>query len=263
MDGVQLGPLVVPWARFQAFLALLALVLAAEVLARRVDRRLAPWAYNAILVGLVGARLGFVLEHWPVYARDPLSVLYVWQGGFHPLWGILAGGGYTLMTLPKHLWRYAFFSALAAGLVAGLLLTRSGGQEEVRLPALPLTTLEGRAVNLQEFRGKPVVLNAWATWCPPCRRELPMMMRLDREHPEVHFLFVSQGEGPQVVRRYLEEAGLEAPWVLLDPETRLSQALGLQGLPTTLFFDREGRLVARHLGEISEAVLLGYLRVLR
>ncbi len=74
---------------------------------------------------------------------------------------------------------------------------------------------------------------------------------------------MSQGEGPLAVRQFLQEGGLEAQWVLLDPETRLSQTLGIQGLPTTFFFDREGRLVARHLGELSEALLLGYLRVLR
>jgi len=263
MDALQLGPFAIPWARVQVALALLAGVVAAEVLARRVDQKLAPWAYNAILVGLLGARLGFVLENLSVYARDPLSVLYVWQGGFDPLWGILGSGGYTLMVLPKHLWRYALVPALAAGLVVGLFLTRGGTRQEATLPSLPLTTLGGTPVNLQDFRGKPLVLNAWATWCPPCRRELPMMMRLAQENPEVRFAFVSQGEGPAVVRSFLEEEGLTADWVLLDPETRLSQALGVQGLPTTFFFDREGRLVARHLGELSEAVLLGYLRVLR
>jgi thioredoxin-related protein len=90
-----------------------------------------------------------------------------------------------------------------------------------------------------------------------------MMVRVSQENPDVYFVFVSQGEGPEVVRRFLEEQGLTAEWVLLDPETRLSQALGIQGLPTTFFFDREGRLVSRHLGELSEALLLGYLRVLR
>ncbi len=90
-----------------------------------------------------------------------------------------------------------------------------------------------------------------------------MMARLAQENPGVHFLFVSQGEGPLVVRQFLQERGLEVQWVLLDPETRLSQALGIQGLPTTFFFDGEGRLVARHLGELSEALLLGYLRALR
>jgi thiol-disulfide isomerase/thioredoxin len=262
MDAWQFGPFAIPWVRLKVALVLLALWGAAGFLARRVDRRLAAWGQNAVFAGLLGARLGFVLANASVYAKDPLSALYVWQGGFDPWWGILAGGGYTLMTLPKHLWRYALGAALAAGLLAGLLFTRQG-REEGRLPVLTLATLGGTEVNLESFRGKSVVLNAWATWCPPCRRELPMMARLAQENPGVHFLFVSQGEGPLAVRQFLEERGLEAQWVLLDPETRLSQALGVQGLPTTFFFDREGRLVARHLGELSEALLLGYLRALR
>ena len=263
MDAVQVGPFAIPWARLQVFLALLAMVAVAEVLARRVDRRLAPWAYNAILAGFLGARIGFVLENASVYARDPLSILYVWQGGFDPLWGILVAGGYTLMALPKNLWRYALFSAVVAGVGFGLFLVPRRRGEEVRLPSLTLTTLGGTPVNLQDFRGKPLVLNLWATWCPPCRRELPMMVRLSQEHPEVRFAFASQGEGPAVVRSFLEEERLAPEWVLLDPEAQLSQSLKSQGLPTTFFFDREGRLVARHLGELSEALLLGYLRVLR
>ncbi|MDM7324141.1 MAG: TlpA disulfide reductase family protein [Thermus sp.] len=263
MDAVQIGPFAIPWARFQVFLALLALVAVAEVAARRVDRRLAPWAYNAILLGFVAARLGFVLRNASVFAKEPFSVLYVWQGGFDPLWGILAAGGYTLMALPKNLWRYALVSAIAAGLVYGVFQVQRRGGEEVRLPSVTLTTLGGTPVNLQDFRGKPLVLNLWATWCPPCRRELPMMVRLSQENPGVRFAFVSQGEGPGVVRSFLEDVRLAPEWVLLDPETRLSQALKTQGLPTTFFFDGEGRLVARHMGELSEALLLGYLRALR
>ena len=263
MDALQVGPLAIPWVRVQVALALLALVGVAELFARRVDRRLSSWGQGAVFVGLLGARLGFVLENASVYAKDPLAVLYVWQGGFDPWWGILAGGGYTLMALPKHLWRYALGAALAAALVAGVFLVRKAPAQEARLPDLTLTTLGGTEVRLSDFRGKPLVLNAWATWCPPCRRELPMMVRLAQENPEVRFAFVSQGEGPLVVKNFLEERGLSPEWVLLDPETRLAQALGIQGLPTTFFFDREGRLVARHLGELSEALLLGSLRVLR
>ncbi|WP_038045987.1 TlpA family protein disulfide reductase [Thermus caliditerrae] len=263
MDAVQVGPLAIPWTRVQVALVLLVLVGVAEVLARRVDRRFSSWAYNAVFMGLVGARLGFVLENLPAFARDPLSVFYVWQGGFDPVWGILAGGGYTLMAVPKQLWRYALVVALATGLLAGVLFTRGTGGQEVRLPELGLASLGGTAVNLQDFRGKPLVLNTWATWCPPCRRELPMMVRLSQEHKQVRFAFVSQGEGPAVVKAFLEEQRLTPEWVLLDPETRLSQALGVQGLPTTFFFDSEGRLVARHLGELSQALLEGYLRALR
>ncbi|WP_105317649.1 TlpA disulfide reductase family protein [Thermus tenuipuniceus] len=263
MDAVQVGPLAIPWTRIQVALVLLVLVGTAEFLARKVDRRFSPWAYNAVFLGLVGARLGFVLENLSTFAKEPLSMLYVWQGGFDPVWGILVGGGYALMVVPKHLWRYALVAVALAGLTAGVLFTRGGGGQEARLPKLELSSLGGTPVNLQDFRGKPLVLNTWATWCPPCRRELPMMVRLSQEHKEVRFAFVSQGEGPAAVRAFLEAQGLAPEWVLLDPETQLSQALGVQGLPTTFFFDSEGRLVARHLGELSEALLLGYLRALR
>ncbi|GAA6733631.1 TlpA disulfide reductase family protein [Thermus oshimai] len=264
MDALTLGPLALPWTRVQVALGLLAFLLAAGVLARRVDPRLNAWASNAVFWGLVGARLGFVLENLSIYAKDPLSVLYVWQGGFDPWWGILVGGGYTLMTLPKALLRPALLSALAGGVVFLLVLALSPGKRASAgtLPDLTLATLGGTPVDLQDFRGKPLVLNAWATWCPPCRRELPMMLRVSEETPGVRFAFVSQGEGPAVVRAFLEKEGLAGDWFLLDPETRLSEALKVQGLPTTFFFDREGRLVARHMGELSEALLRGYLRVI-
>lgn len=90
-----------------------------------------------------------------------------------------------------------------------------------------------------------------------------MLLKVAERTPEVRFVFVSQGEAPETVRRFLEAQGLAMEWPLLDPSTRLSEALGVQGLPTTFFFDREGRLVLRHMGELSEALLMDYLRALR
>lgn len=261
MDAVQIGPIALSWARVQVALALLGMVLLAEVYARKVDRRLSSWAWNAILVGLLAARLAFVLRHAATYAQDPLSALYVWQGGFDAWAGVVAGGVYTLMALPRNLWKYALLAAAVAGLVYGLVSQRR--PHEARLPNLTLERLGGEPVELRAFLGKPLVLNAWATWCPPCRRELPMLLKVAERTPEVRFVFVSQGEGPEVVRRFLEEDGLTMEWALLDPSTRLSEALNIQGLPTTFFFDREGRLLLRHMGELSEALLLDYLKALR
>lgn len=76
------------------------------------------------------------------------------------------------MVLPKHLWRYALGAALAAALVAGVFLVRKAPAQEARLP-LTLTTLGGTEVRLSDFRGKPLVLNAWATWCPPAAGSSP------------------------------------------------------------------------------------------
>lgn len=260
MDAVQIGPIALSWARVQVALALLGKILLAEAYAQKVDRRLSSWAWNVILVGLLAARLAFVLRY-AAYAQDPLSALYVWQGGFDAWVGVASGGVYTLMALPKNLWKYALLAASAAGLVYGLVSQRR--PQEARLPNLTLERLGGEPVELRAFLGKPLVVNAWATWCPPCRRELPMLFKVAERTPEVRFVFVSQGEGPEVVRRFLEEEGLTMEWALLDPSTRLSEALNIQGLPTTFFFDRGGRLLLRHMGELSEALLLDYLKALR
>ena len=145
MDALQVGPLAIPWVRVQVALALLALVGVAELFARRVDRRLSSWGQGAVFVGLLGARLGFVLENASVYAKDPLAVLYVWQGGFDPWWGILAGGGYTLMALPKHLWRYALGAALAAALdfPAVALVSFAAARRSSRVYASPSQSVSG------------------------------------------------------------------------------------------------------------------------
>jgi cytochrome c biogenesis protein CcmG/thiol:disulfide interchange protein DsbE len=175
MDALQIGLFALPWVRVQVALALLALVVVAEVLARRVDRRLSPWVYNAILVGLLGARVGFVLENASVYARDPLSALYVWQGGFDPLWGILAGGGYTLMTLPKHLWRYAALAGVVALVVAWASSCRGGSPVDKGggYPPSPFTPLGVPRSPWIAFRASPWSSTPGPPGAPPAGGSFP------------------------------------------------------------------------------------------
>lgn len=135
------------------------------------------------------------------------------------------------MALPKHLWRYALGAALAAALVAGVFLVRKAPAQEARLPDLTLTTLGGTEVRLSDFRGKPLVLNAWATWCPPCRRELPMMVRLAQENPEVRFAFVSQGEGPLVVKNFWRKGAFLPSGFFWTPRPGLPRPWASRGFP--------------------------------
>lgn len=153
-------------------------------------------------------------------------------------------------------WTAGAVLLLALGL--GLFLRRPEAEAGVRLEGR-VQTAAGEAFDLASLRGQPVVVNAWATWCGPCRRELPMLLEQARANKHVRFVFLNQGEGPEAVRAYLEEAKLDMPDPLFDPSTELVQRWGAQGLPTTYFFDAEGRLVAQHPGEIKEEQLLGYL----
>ena len=267
MEAIKIGPFVVPLVRAFVALALLGFLLSAEVLARRGPKALSSWAWNAVLLGLLGARAGYVLLHLGAYAKDPLSALYFWQGGFSPLAGVLTGALYTLYFFRRSGLRLslALPPALVGGAVAAalFLLLFQQARESERLPGWVFPTLEGSVVSLAEFSGRPVVLNVWASWCPPCRREMPLLAEYAAQSEGVAFVFVNNGESAETVRAFLKREGLNLPNVLLDPRGRLARRLRVVALPTTLFFNAEGVAVARHLGELSRASLEDYLKKLR
>ncbi len=255
MTDVRIGPLALSGPRFGALLALVVVLVVAEVLERRGRRGVAPAAWNAVLIGLLGARLGYVARHIGSYLGEPWTVLFVWQGGFSLIAGALAGALYGVLALrgrPRLL-----RSALLAGVLGAVVwggwqaAAVTTAPEPPTLFAQPLSTLDGDTLSPSSFLGRPVVVNLWATWCGPCQRELPLLASAARETPEVTFLFVSQGEPGDRVAGYLEDHALELEHVLLDPSSSLSAAASSAGLPTTLFFDARGRLAGRWLGELS------------
>ena len=155
---------------------------------------------------------------------------------------------------------------LAVLAVAGLAwwLLRPAPTYARTLPQLTLERLEGGQLTLSEARGQPVVVNLWATWCPPCRRELPMLAAAAKANPDVRFYFADQGEAKDLVEKFLAERpelGLQG--VLLDGGSQLSNAFGAVGLPVTLFFDASGNHVLSHMGEVSEVDMLNYLTDLK
>jgi thiol-disulfide isomerase/thioredoxin len=110
-------------------------------------------------------------------------------------------------------------------------------------------------VALHDYRGRPLVINIWATWCPPCRREMPVLQQAQHDYPHVTFLFVNQGETPENVSTFMATTGLMLSHVLFDGTGELARRVGSMALPTTLFYNAEGRLVGSHLGELSRASL--------
>ncbi|WP_312183975.1 TlpA family protein disulfide reductase, partial [Massilia timonae] len=114
-----------------------------------------------------------------------------------------------------------------------------------------------------DFKGKVAVVNLWATWCPPCRREMPAMQAAQQANPDIGFVFVNQGESSVVVRRFLATQQLRLQNVVIDPAGQVAARTGAAGYPTTLFYDADGKLRLRHVGELSEATLKDKLASLR
>ena len=109
--------------------------------------------------------------------------------------------------------------------------------------------------------GKPKVVNIWASWCPPCIREMPVLERAQERYTDIAFVFVNQGEQIETINYFLQQQELSIRNVLSDINGSLAGATGSHALPTTLFYDSEGRQVDVHMGELSNASLAQKLEV--
>jgi thiol-disulfide isomerase/thioredoxin len=119
-------------------------------------------------------------------------------------------------------------------------------------PALARPDLSGKVVDLKDFRGRVVLVNFWATWCVPCRDEMPSIMRLRAKLAGKPFevMTVNYGEAAPGITRYLEKEGISLP-VLLDPEKKAASAWGVRGLPMTFLVDAAGRVRHSAFGELD------------
>lgn len=118
--------------------------------------------------------------------------------------------------------------------------------------AAPFVGADGEDMTLDAFRGQVVVLNFWATWCPPCRKEMPMLDALNRDLGTDAFQVVTVATGrnsPAAMRRFFEEAAIQTLPLHNDPTMAMARDMAVLGLPVTVILDREGREIARMQGE--------------
>jgi thiol-disulfide isomerase/thioredoxin len=264
MHTVSLGPF--------AWTLTMALLLAGAIAALTIDSWLrrrghascerALW--SLLLLALVVARAAFVVTWWSNYAVEPWSVLDLRDGGFSLPAGLVALIlGAAIWVWRRPLLRTPLLGSLLGGALVGgfglLVAARLDAATHAPLPAVVLRDLDDRPVPLHSLAGKPLVVNLWATWCPPCRREMPVLVRAQQEHGDVRFVFVDQGESAADVRAFLHSTGLRPDHMLLDPMQQLPQAFGTQAFPTTLWFDARGELRSVHVGALSPASLAAEL----
>jgi thiol-disulfide isomerase/thioredoxin len=149
---------------------------------------------------------------------------------------------------------------LAAALTAAAWTTAAMAQEGKKfvmhaapkpVAAIQFEDAQGKTRSLSDFRGKVVLLNIWATWCVPCRKEMPALDRLqtlfETRDLEVLPLSIDRG-GLDVVRKFYTEVGIQKLGLYRDTSGNATRELGAMGIPTTLLIDREGRELGRLIG---------------
>ncbi|CRL51408.1 TlpA family protein disulfide reductase [Pseudomonas sp. P154a] len=214
--------------------------------------------FSLFLMGMLAARVSFVAIYWTHYRNDPWQIIDLRDGGFLAWPGVIV---LLLATLYRGWRRPGLRRPLGFGVGSGLAfwllatVSLSIYEQGTRLPEISLRNAAGETVQLADYQGGPLVINLWATWCPPCRREMPVLENAQQHRPDLTFLFVNQAESMQSVATFLETQGLSLTNVLFDGGGRLGQAVGSMALPTTLFYSNDGRLLGSHLGELSEASL--------
>ncbi len=131
------------------------------------------------------------------------------------------------------------------------------GTEGAEAPAFVLRTLEGEEVSLAELRGQVVLVNFWATWCPPCRIEMPGFERVYREKRDQGFTIVgisTDVTGPWVVTEFLRSREITFPVAMASVQVRRDYG-GVHALPTSFLIDREGRIRHQVTGLFAEPAL--------
>jgi thiol-disulfide isomerase/thioredoxin len=258
-SGLQLGPFAFPFTLLLVLGAVAATLFVGKRLGRDRGREVERLLWQTVAAGFAVARLAFVWQFRDAYLAAPLDILDIRDGGWTPVAGF---GGAALFALLRQLRRPALraplWSALATGAVfwgAGTLALSMRTADGPTLPPLALVSLEGATVKLSDFQGKPTVVNLWATWCPPCVREMPVLHQAQVDNPSVNFVFVNTGEPAQRVQGWLQARNLPLKNVLLDPQKQAAAEFKAPGFPTTLFFDARGVLVNVRMGELSSATL--------
>lgn len=278
MNVIQIGPFTLDGLIFLCVVAFAAAMFAAM----RYDKKHGGQVEKIVWWLTVGAalvgRLVFVLRFWSAYSAQPMEIINIRDGGFDWRAALVV---YGLALVVFWFRRRSLFKGLigslgvAALVIGGGLLWLSPQKKDIpnwyQMAHLEhLQPLLGMASDtaqiaqdgkgaMMHYQGKPTVINLWATWCPPCRREMPVLEQAQKKHQDVNFVFINQGEQAEQILAFLEEQGLDLSNLWLDSNGLSGQAIHSKGLPSTIFIDSSGQIKNTRLGELSAASLEFYL----
>lgn len=172
--------------------------------------------------------------------------------------GILGLFGYRMAK------QTGLISETLAGVGGGPARINYSGQivaiKQREAPGFSLTLFNGEKLNLSELKGKPVVLNFWASWCPPCRAEAPLLERTWRTYKDKGLVFVGIDvwDSEKDARKFISGFGISYPNGP-DPWGEISIEYGLAGIPETFFINKEGKIVRKFIGPFTPQALTTFI----
>ena len=156
--------------------------------------------------------------------------------------------------IPAFLALLLFFLVLYLGVQKreSQLRELKGGLIGKPAPNFTLETIDGKKVSLKDFKGKVVLINFWATWCPPCREELPFFERVYEKYRDKGFVILAVNTDPENLKDFLKEFDTKLSFPILLGNDKILDLYPVRGLPTSFLIDREGRIVKVRLGIYRE-----------
>ncbi|WP_232606986.1 TlpA family protein disulfide reductase [Photobacterium phosphoreum] len=253
---VTIGPLAIPNSVLAGLLGFLLFTILVSLATRHIDQKLDRWSTIALLAAAIVARVVYVILHWETFSMSPMRAFMFWQGGFEWISGAVMAVASVFFIVRS--WR-SRGTAIGILVVSVLVWVSTDAllndtKSTVFLPDIILSDADGINVALRDYASGPVVINIWATWCPPCRRELPAMIEQAAASPSIPFLFVNQAEDPIAVHAFLKQQKLTLDYLIFDKGSALARELHTVGMPITLFF-YDGVMMDMYAGEISPEVL--------
>ncbi|RKX77276.1 MAG: hypothetical protein DRP60_06630 [Spirochaetes bacterium] len=276
-DTVSLGPLSVPVILLLSVLIAAAAFITGSVLLRGDKKNLSLFSdllFAPVLPFLLVWKLSLLVTDARDVFINPGLFLYSSGGLLNVLIGVTAGAAWLsyrwIKVKPPGLVKRALIRALGTAAVLGLaaggyfLLAEVEAKERRRLPIVTFTDENGLPWDISESEGSTVVLNFWASWCPPCRAEMPMLDRLqsDPKLNNVVFYAVNAArteKNPGDGSVWMESNGIELP-LLFDNTGQGMNVYKITGLPTTIIIDAHGQVVERKTGAVSRSWLLAAIR---
>ncbi len=267
MSSLSLGIFSIKISQLLLAICLLAALAIALVFSWSKKIKVTDTTMQIVLISVVAARMFFVAAWFEQYWKTPLSILDIRDGGFNVIAGIVAGCALVA-------WRGWQQPALRAPLTAGTLTfllawsiavpAADSIAGEVALPAVTVKTFDGKLTTFKGLaHGKPLVVNLWASWCPPCRREMPLLVDAQKRNKDLTFVFVNEDNDPNEALFFANQMKLATKSIVADYDFGLMQMFGARVLPTTLYYSKNGELLATHVGGLSEATLASDLQKMK